>query len=169
MTARRLTTLIYLLLLLSVLAHVAVNVAAMLGYDISAITYGFVGHTESATHNGELTHYQRSGVYYTWLSLPFTLAALALILWQRNKHPMYYADHMKWQLNSLLGYGVSLLLMAVSILLFLFVYLAMPFLFYVLPVVLEGWLFYRVLRGFACLGKGQSVYHDGAPMPAENS
>lgn len=165
MTARRITALIYILLILAVLVHIGVNLYAALGHDVSNIRYMFLGGTESQTYNGELTYYKETGVSYAYLSVPLTLTAFILILWQRNKHPMYYADHMQWQLSSLLRYLVCLIALFVSMLFFFFLYMGMPFLLYALPATLELWFFYRIVRGLICLQQGRSVHFNGAPLP----
>lgn len=169
MTARRLTALIYILLIGASLAHIAVNIYAALGHDIAAIRYFFLGFRHTLTHNGVLTDYLVSGVHATYLSLPLTCLALVLIFSQRNRHAMYYADHMKWQLNSLLIYAGLMLALWGVMLLFPFVFVAllsiMPHLVYVPALLLELWLLYRMVRGAWCLHQGQSVYFNGAPMP----
>lgn len=168
MTPRRLTTLIYILLLLPTLFVLTLIFYGPFGGDTPIQRQSFTFDDSSTLSDvwaalkdiwrGEAK--QAIITFLTCTILP-PLTALILILWQRKKQPRYYADHMSWQLGTLLGFHFGLLALIIGMPIIFYLFLpALPLIFLYMGffLVLGLWFYYRIGRGLIYLYEERPVY-----------
>lgn len=168
MTPRRLTALIYCLLILPTLFVIALTYYDPSGGDTHIQHQSFTFDNASTLSDvwaalkdiwqGEV---KKAIITDLILIIWPLLTALILILWQRGKQPRYYADHMTWQLTTLLGasFGILALIIGMPIFFYLFLPVWPLILLYMgLFLVLTLWFYYRVGRGMIYLYEDRPVY-----------
>lgn len=184
MPPRRLTSLLYILLLIvAIMSAVSFAISSYLNYVISdwyasqiaslpESTSTAMQNFEAAMQESDILAQKFEAIpafirseYWWYGALAIRIVVLLVSILKRKTVPQYYADHLTWQRNTILGEFV------LSIVMWFFGGMMMMITLHA-PIIVNGlimlWFFYRVTYGMRQLHKEESVYHNGV-LPYEDN